>query len=203
LSVSGALPAIDAARLAPGFDNPVHDAQATFRAILDAMAHPGRPVELPGRFTPPVPLGAAMAAAALTLCDADTPLWLDATLAGCADFLRFHCGAALAAPGIAHFALIGAPDAMPSLETFALGSDEYPDRSATLIVEVERLRAGHGLTLSGPGVAGTALLDVARLPKRFWAERHLLAELFPRGLDLILTCGSRLAALPRTTRVGT
>ena len=91
---------------------------------------------------------------------------------------------------------------MPSLDAFALGSDEYPDRSATLIVEVERLRAGQGLTLSGPGIAGTALLEVSRLPERFWTERDLLGELFPRGLDLILTCGSRLAALPRTTRVG-
>jgi alpha-D-ribose 1-methylphosphonate 5-triphosphate synthase subunit PhnH len=196
------MPAIDATRLAPGFDNPIHDAQASFRAILDAMAHPGRPVELSGGLAPPAPLGMAMAAAALTLCDAETPLWLDAALAGCADFLRFHCGVALAAPGAAHFALIGEPDAMPSLDAFALGSDEYPDRSATLIVEVERLRAGQGLTLSGPGIAGTALLGVRGLPERVWAERQLLAELFPRGLDLILTCGSRLAALPRTTRVG-
>jgi alpha-D-ribose 1-methylphosphonate 5-triphosphate synthase subunit PhnH len=199
--MSDAAPAIDTTRLAPGFSDPVHDAQASFRAILDAMAHPGLPVELSARLAPPAPLGAAAAAVALTLCDAETPLWLDSALESCADYLRFHCGAPLATPDIAQFALIGAPAAPPSLDGFSLGSDEYPDRSTTLIVEVERLRAGHGMTLSGPGIAGTAQLELAGLPKQFWAERALLTELFPRGLDVIFTCDYRLAALPRTTRV--
>jgi alpha-D-ribose 1-methylphosphonate 5-triphosphate synthase subunit PhnH len=198
--IDSALP-IDAARLAPGFGDPVHDAQGTFRAILDAMAHPGRLVELPATLATPAPLGAAAAAVALTLCDRETPLWLDPRLAICADYLRFHCGAKLAPPDLAHFALIGDGHAMPSLDAFALGSDEYPDRSTTLIIEVERLQEGRGMTLSGPGIADTARLDVSGLPERFWAERALLAELFPRGLDVILTCGRSLAALPRTTRV--
>lgn len=199
--MSDAAPTIDVARLAPGFGDPVHDAQATFRAVLDAMSHPGRPVELPVRVAAPAPLGEAATAVVLTLCDAETPLWLDPILAASADYLRFHCGMTLSPPDTADFALIGDAQAMPSLDTFALGSDEYPDRSTTLIVEVERLRTGPGLSLSGPGIVGTALLDAAGLPKQFWAERHLLGELFPRGLDVILTCGSRLAALPRTTRV--
>jgi alpha-D-ribose 1-methylphosphonate 5-triphosphate synthase subunit PhnH len=194
-------PTIDVARLAPGFGDPVHEAQESFRAILDAMAHPGRLVELPAGLTAPAPLGTAAAAVALTLCDGETPLWLDPRLAACADYLRFHCGATLAPPDLAHFALIGDSHAIPSLDAFALGSDEYPDRSTTLIIEVERLRPGHGTTLSGPGIADIARLDVSGLPERFWAERALLAELFPRGLDVILTCGRALAALPRTTRV--
>lgn len=199
--MSDVAPAIDAARLAPGFADPVHDAQATFRAVLDAMSHPGRPLELPVRVAAPAPLGEAATAAVLTLCDAETPLWLDPILAASADYLRFHCGLTLAPPDTAHFALIGDARTMPSLDAFALGSDEYPDRSATLIIEVERLRTGPGLSLSGPGIVGTAQLDAAGLPKPFWAERHLLGELFPRGIDVILTCGSRLAAVPRTTRV--
>ncbi|HEX3499342.1 MAG TPA: phosphonate C-P lyase system protein PhnH [Stellaceae bacterium] len=193
--------AIDAARLAPGFGDPVHDAQATFRAVLDAMAHPGRLVELPARLAAPAPLGEAAIAVVLTLCDVETPLWLDPGLAPSADYLRFHCGVPLTSPDLAHFALIGDPHAMPPLDAFALGSDEYPDRSTTLIIEVEQLQAGRGMILSGPGIADTARLAVSSFPERFWAERQLLAELFPRGLDVILTCGSLLAALPRTTRV--
>ena len=50
------------------------------------------------------------------------------------------------------------------------------------------------------GIAGTAALTVAGLPGGFWAQRTALAPLFPRGLDVVLTCGGRLAALPRTTR---
>jgi len=44
-------------------------------------------------------------------------------------------------------------------------------------------------------------LVVDGVPARFWSEREALAELAPRGLDIIFTCGPHLAALPRTTRV--
>src|SRR5260370_27912876 len=101
-----AMPAAGFADLAPGFRDPVHDAQATFRAILDALAHPGRIVERPVALAgpAPAPLGDAAAAIALTLCDIDTPIWLDPGPAGCAHYLRFHCCAPLsAAPGAAHF----------------------------------------------------------------------------------------------------
>jgi alpha-D-ribose 1-methylphosphonate 5-triphosphate synthase subunit PhnH len=197
-----AMPAAGFADLAPGFRDPVHDAQATFRAILDALAHPGRIVERPVALagSAPAPLGDAAAAIALTLCDIDTPIWLDPGLAGCADYLRFHCGAPLsAAPGDAHFAFVSDPRNLPALDAFALGSDEYPDRSTTLIVEVAGLREGEGRTLSGPGIAGSARLAVAGLPDGFWRDRDELAVLMPRGLDVIFTCGPRLAVVPRTT----
>lgn len=196
------MPATGLAELAPGFRDPVHDAQATFRAILDALAHPGRIVERPAALaaSAPPPLGDAAAAVALTLCDMDTPIWLDSGLARCADYLRFHCGAPLvAAPGDAHFAFVSDPSTLPALDAFALGSDEYPDRSTTLVVEVAGLRAGEGHTLSGPGIAGSARLAVAGLPDGFWKEREMLAVLMPRGLDVIFTCGPRLAVVPRTT----
>jgi alpha-D-ribose 1-methylphosphonate 5-triphosphate synthase subunit PhnH len=197
-----AVPAAGLAELAPGFCDPVHDAQTTFRAVLDALAHPGRIVERPAALagSAPAPLGDAAAAIALTLCDMDTRIWLDSGLACCADYLRFHCGAPLAAaPGDAHFAFVSDPSALPALDAFALGSDEYPDHSTTLVVEVVGLRAGEGHTLSGPGIAGSARLAVPGLPDAFWGERELLAALMPRGLDVIFTCGPRLAVVPRTT----
>jgi alpha-D-ribose 1-methylphosphonate 5-triphosphate synthase subunit PhnH len=192
------------ADLVPGFRDPVHDAQASFRAILDAMAHPGRIRELPVSLAamPPAPLGIAAAAIALALCDIDTPIWLDLPLAAAAPYLAFHCGAPTAiGPTQARFAFAANAAALPPLESFALGSDEYPDRSTTLVVEVAGLIAGHGMRLTGPGIRDDALLSVAGLPARLWEERAMLAELLPRGLDMILVSGARLVALPRWTRV--
>ena len=194
----------DFAPLVPGFASPVHDAQACFRAVLDAMAHPGRIVTLPPRLAAPAPppLGAAAAAIALSLCDLDTAVWLDPALADAAPYLRFHCGCPIApAPALAQFAFATASQNLPPLDGFALGSDQYPDRSTTLIIEVAGLGSSSGRTLSGPGIDGTTLLSVEALPERFWSERALLGELLPRGIDVIFTCGARLAALPRSTRI--
>jgi alpha-D-ribose 1-methylphosphonate 5-triphosphate synthase subunit PhnH len=192
------------ADLVPGFGDPVHDAQASFRTILDAMAHPGHIKELPIDLAaaPPAPLGTAAAAIALALCDIDTPIWLGRPLAPVWPYLAFHCGApATADPAQARFAFAADPASLPPLESFALGSDEYPDRSTTLVIEVAGLIAGRGMRLAGPGIRGESLLSVAGLLAHFWEERAALAEILPRGLDVIFVSGSRLAALPRWTRV--
>jgi alpha-D-ribose 1-methylphosphonate 5-triphosphate synthase subunit PhnH len=190
------------ARLAPGFADPVRDAQACFRIVLDAMTHPGRIERLPTALSEALPLGPTAASIALSLCDIDTPVWLDAGLQAAAGYLAFHCGAPLAKTAAeARFAFIADPGAMPALDRFALGTDEYPETSATLVIEVTGLADGCGIVLCGPGIRDRAQLEVTGPPARFWAERAGLAELFPRGLDILFACGDRLAALPRSTRI--
>lgn len=184
------------------FGDSVGDAQAAFRLVLRCMAEPGTVLEL-SRLPAAVPgLGFAAAALALSLADFETPVWLGAGCRQAAAWLRFHCGTPIVIePAGARFAFAHADEALPDLEAFDLGSDEFPDRSATLIVELPTLRAGGGLRLSGPGIADVNHLQIAGLTPGFWARRAALAPLFPRGLDLIFTCGTHMAALPRTTRV--
>jgi alpha-D-ribose 1-methylphosphonate 5-triphosphate synthase subunit PhnH len=192
----------DFIHLNPGFADPVRDAQACFRAVLDAMAHPGRIGQLPSAFSGARPLGPAATSIALTLCDIDTRVWLDEASTAAAGYLAFHCGAPLArTPAEAGFAFVADATALPSLDSFALGTDEYPERSTTLVIEVAGLVDGSGVVLRGPGIPGEIRLGVAGLPARFWPERAALTELFPRGLDLLFVSGSRLAAVPRSTRV--
>jgi alpha-D-ribose 1-methylphosphonate 5-triphosphate synthase subunit PhnH len=194
---------LDIARLEPGFGDPVRGAQGCFRAVLDAMAHPGRIVALPTSLggAPPEPLGAATTAVVLALCDIDTPLWLDAKAVPTAGYFAFHCGAAVAeGPAEARFAVIADAANLPPLDRFALGSDEYPERAATLAIQVANLAEEAGVTLRGPGIRGEAALAVAGLPSRFWTERATLAALFPRGVDVVFVCGDRLVALPRSTQ---
>jgi alpha-D-ribose 1-methylphosphonate 5-triphosphate synthase subunit PhnH len=194
----------DFGRLEPGFADPVRDAQACFRTILEAMAHPGRIVTLPVSLVgaAPAPLGTGAASIALTLCDIDTPVWLDEASAGAAGYLAFHSGAPLAVnPGEAWFAFISDARALPQLNTFALGADDYPERSATVVIEIAGFAGGSGVTLRGPGIRDATRLGIAGLSARFWTERAALGELFPRGIDVLFVSGGNLAALPRSIRI--
>jgi alpha-D-ribose 1-methylphosphonate 5-triphosphate synthase subunit PhnH len=191
-------------QLEPGFTNPVGDAQACFRAVLDAMAHPGRIVRMPDAVPHEIPLGPAAASVALSLCDIDTPIWLDEASSAAGSYLTFHCGAPLAeTPAAAAFAFVADAATLPPLLSFSLGSDDYPERATTLVIEVAGISNKGGLIVRGPGILSEMQLSVAGLPERFWSERAALAELFPRGLDILFTCGSTLVALPRSTLIVT
>jgi alpha-D-ribose 1-methylphosphonate 5-triphosphate synthase subunit PhnH len=193
-----------AGALAPGFADPVHDAQRVFRAVLDAMAHPGRIVALPVDLDPPPPLSPGAAAVCLALLDFETRLWLqpEAALPPALDYLRFHCGCAPARHTLdAHFALITDARALPPLSAFHPGDPEYPDRAATLVVQASGLTDDGGVRLTGPGIAAEARLAVAGIPADFWVQRIDAQGDFPLGVDVIFVTGRRLAALPRSTRV--
>ena len=186
-----------------GFADPILDSQHTFRAVLTAMAHPGRVVEIGGALAPPPPLHPAAAAFALTLVDFETPVWTDRSIGAEAHaWLAFHTGAPVVErPDAARFALATDVACLPPLCMFDAGTDERPERSATLVIQVDGLRAGSGHGLTGPGIDGRTALDVTGVPPTFWEDlRHNHAR-FPRGVDIVLTAGIRLAALPRTTRV--
>lgn len=175
-------------------DAPVQSAHA-FRSLLTALATPGTLCPLAGA-TPPAPLSIAAGTALLTLCDATTPLHLagPADCPAVRDWVAFHIGAPLVAATSALFALGRSPDLHP-LNRFAIGQPDYPDRSATLIVEVNTL-ATDGPVLSGPGIATTARLSLPDTAA-FQANRAL----FPLGFDCLFTCGATVAGLPRSTHV--
>jgi alpha-D-ribose 1-methylphosphonate 5-triphosphate synthase subunit PhnH len=185
----------------PGLADPVRDSQVVFRAVLDAMAHPGRIVDVPGPCPVPARLDPAAAAVALSLIDFETPLWLDTDDPAVLEYVKFHCGCpVVAGPGQARFALATAPGSLPRLSAFDAGSDAFPDCSATLILQVSTLATGRGRTLTGPGIAGEARLDVTGLSAGFWADWAENHASFPRGVDVLLSAGTVIAALPRTTR---
>lgn len=192
-----------AASLPPGFNNPVDDAQQVFRAALQAFAHPGQLQTLPVTSGLPDGLSPALAALLLTLADPDTQVWLPAGVPAAARaFLRFHCGCPLTDDvGTAAFVCVPAGYAMPALADCAQGDPAFPDRSATLLVEVASLTDGDPLTLRGPGIDTTQLLRPAGLPADFRASWRANNAGFPLGVDLLLASGERFCALTRTTLV--
>lgn len=191
--------------VALAFADPVRDAQAAFRAVMNAMARPGSVQPIASLAGAPAPLSPTAAAIAVALADYETPLWLDPALAAAPDvgaWLTFHTGARIIAePASAAFALIADAAALPDLETFAQGTDIYPDRSTTLILQVASLTGGPALKLAGPGIAGHGHLAVAGLPADIAPRLAANHAHFPRGVDLVLAGSEGVAALPRTTRV--
>ncbi len=187
-----------------GFSDPVFQSQAAFRAVLAALSEPGLVCDLGDAAQAPQGLEVATALALLTLADYETPIWLPPTLrdgpAGA--WLRFHCGAALVDdPAAAAFAVIDGGSDAPLLSAFNAGDDQFPDRSTTVIVQCAALSGGAEVTLEGPGIAGTRAVSPAGLRPGFWAEVTANTALYPRGVDLILSHGSQVIGLPRSTQV--
>jgi alpha-D-ribose 1-methylphosphonate 5-triphosphate synthase subunit PhnH len=171
------------------------------------MARPGTVQHLPVFARPPAPLSAIAGAVALALCDNDTPLWLDPALQASVavkSWLGFHTGAPLAnTPADAHFALIASPAEMISLDGFSQGTQDYPDRSTTLILLVGDLASGAPILLEGPGIENSATIAPAQMPRHFVEQWKQNSQRFPRGVDIILATPDEVACLPRTTRIKT
>lgn len=185
--------------IAAGFVDPVHGSQRVFRGVLDAFSHPGRIVTLEDAPVAPGTLCRASAGFLLTFADSDTPIWLASEFDSQAvrDFVKFHTAAPIVADRAeAAYAFLPHGDASP-FDGFAIGTDAYPDRSATLVIEVPVLGAGTARTWRGPGIDGQARTAVAGLDGAFWqawADNHAL---FPCGVDVVFAAGSQLLALPR------
>ena len=193
------------AELPAGFADKVLSAQSVFRSVMDAMARPGSIQRIASTAGTPVGMMRGTAAIALTLFDHDTPVWLDSRMSATADaarWLKFHTSAPVVADSsIASFALIGDPQSLPALDRFAFGSNEYPDRSTTLILQVESLTDGPVVELQGPGIDGSAALRASIRPRDLFERLSINATLFPRGIDVVLVHDDSIVAIPRTTRL--
>ncbi|WP_404864047.1 phosphonate C-P lyase system protein PhnH [Georhizobium sp. MAB10] len=184
--------------------DPVFRAQANFRALMDALSRPGTIQRLVVDEDAGA-IDADLAAIALTLIDHETSLWLSPSLADdrkVREWLAFATGAPLVdAPERAAFALVAEADPLPDLRAFGQGTQEYPDRSTTIVKACGGLTHGPRLACSGPGIKTSATVAPAGLGADFverWAENRAL---FPRGVDLILCAGGAVMGMPRTLTI--
>lgn len=177
---------------AGGFDvAPAQSAEA-FRAIMEAMARPGTLHDISGAQAPG--LSVAGSTVLLVLSDPDTGVYLagDLDTPDLRNWIAFHTGAPVVAPNEADFALGVWAQLLP-LKTYKNGTAEYPDRSATLIVEGPRTEP---VLLAGPGIKDSAPMTVPAV-----AALQANAAQFPLGLDFIFTHGAQVAALPRSSQI--
>lgn len=188
-----------------GFADPVLQSQTAFRAVLDALANPGTLQTLAMPQAAPVGMAAELVSILLTLCDHDTSLWLDPALradAALVNFLAFHTAAPLTeSPTAATFAAAASAAQLPALSRFNLGTQEYPDRSTTIVLALPALSGGPALRLRGPGIKDHIAISPQGLPADFVAQWSANRELFPRGVDLLLVADGQVMGLPRSTRI--
>ncbi|MGB4780228.1 phosphonate C-P lyase system protein PhnH [Microbacterium sp.] len=194
----------------PGFTDAVGDAQRTFRAVLDAMARPMLAQAIPAvqgerPFSAPAPLGAGAGAILLTLCDAQTPIWLDRALRFSKEvesWVRFHTGAPLVdSPTDALFVIASSPSVAPDLHELAQGTDQEPHTSATVLIDATGTGPVGRFAVSGPGVDGEIDWDGVGLNTRLLDQWDANREQFPRGVDIILADETSVRAVPRTTKI--
>ncbi|HEX3549898.1 MAG TPA: phosphonate C-P lyase system protein PhnH [Candidatus Elarobacter sp.] len=173
------------------FADPVEASQTVFRALLDAMARPGRIVDLPSP---------AIEAIALTLFDADVTVWT-APADPRRDWLRARCGCRVVDhPADAAYAVVSALSSLPPLDAFELGTPVEPERSTTIVLGVASLRGGRAAVLHGPGIDGTVKVT-PRVPPSFWTRWSENARRSPLGVDVILVDDGGALALPRSAQV--
>ncbi|GAB5431562.1 MAG: phosphonate C-P lyase system protein PhnH [Epibacterium sp.] len=178
-----------------GFADPAVASAHAFRAAMDAMARPGEIREITGG-SAPEGLSQAAASLILTLADPETGLFLapDVDSAALRGWITFHTGAPIVPAAKADFA-VGGWDALMPIDQYRIGTSEYPDRSATLVVELVEFAASNA-TLTGPGIKDSVRMN---LPDVALMQRNSM--LYPLGVDLFFTCGSEVSALPRSTQI--
>jgi alpha-D-ribose 1-methylphosphonate 5-triphosphate synthase subunit PhnH len=155
-------------------------AQRAFRAVLDALAHPGTPTTLPRAGQVPAALLPVLA-----LADLDTPVCVLGDRGDTwADALTTATSAPAAPPGSAR--LVAALRRLEPGELAALrtGSAAAPEDAALVALAVPALAGGPALRLSGPGNPGTRTITPHGLPADLVAARARAA--FPAGADLLL-----------------
>ncbi|MGF1444615.1 MAG: phosphonate C-P lyase system protein PhnH [Pikeienuella sp.] len=185
--------------LTGGFPDQGQTAAKAFRQAMAALSTPGTIMRLAGA-CPPEGISPAAGTLFLVLADADTALWLPPRLAEgpVAQWLRFHTNAPRGDARSARFA-VGHWSELAPLARWPAGTPTYPDRSATLFVELDALEGGEPVGLRGPGIRDTVCVAPA-LPDGAWAEISKNAAGFPLGVDLFLCAGDRILGLPRSTR---
>jgi len=198
--------------LGRGFSQPALCSQSVFRHVLAALSLPASlqvldPAAALQGMDPPQGAHPAAAAVLLALLDQDCKLWLSPGFmhSDAAPWLRFHTGCTVVSElAEADFAWVAAACEVPPLSRFPQGNPQYPDQSATCIVQVDGLQApdpAMAWTLSGPGVNGCAQLQVDGLGAEFLAQWRASQLHFPCGVDFLFTHGQTFVGLPRSTQI--
>ena len=180
-----------------------HQAQDVFRVLLDCMAQPGKVGQLQLENSDSGDDDKILAVLE-SLVDQEVAVWVCPGLSErIGQTLLSRTRVRQAHLSQADYVVADRAGLPAAISGARIGSIEYPDEGATLIISCNSLADGPvELTLSRPGVSGTAQLRVAGVPG---GDFQALAERnadFPLGLDLTLVSwDGMVACIPRSTQI--
>lgn len=166
-------------------DPAAHD-HFVFRAVLAALAHPGRRFDLP--------VGDGALEVVWSLYETRTPL----CGVGPWELPPDACEVDI---GQAELLLVAGTSSGGLIDDAFRGTEVQPELAATVLYSVGGDAPATSVRLSGPGVDGELATNLALDAEELAARALACAEL-PLGIDcLIATADGGLVGLPRTTRV--
>ncbi len=188
-----------------GFTDAIHHSQQWFRVLLEAMSRPGT-IQLPTAdactLSPIPPLSATSAALALTLLDNGTSVWLQEPEHSMVCWLRFHCGCPVEATiGEAAFLFVTDGKQLPDLACAAVGTMEYPDRSAMVVIQVTSFDGPPWIMLSGPGIQESFQVAAKGVDNDLWDILEQNSQGFPLGFDTVLSAPEGVVCIPRSATI--
>ncbi|MDR1487616.1 MAG: phosphonate C-P lyase system protein PhnH [Deltaproteobacteria bacterium] len=187
-----------------GFTDYCLSSQIVFRWALQALSSPTSEISADSRafFQDSPPLPPLMAALALTLTDHHTPVWISDNYHDAKSWLSFHQGVVVTeTPSEALFFIISSCSEIPPLEYLKIGTERYPDHSATFILEKSASNKGPSLTATGAGIKEKTIFSNHDFSYEFvslWAKN---TASYPTGIDILLAGESTLIGLPRTVKL--
>jgi alpha-D-ribose 1-methylphosphonate 5-triphosphate synthase subunit PhnH len=167
-------------------------ARETFLALMWALSYPGRPQQLPESSA----MTGALARIGDTLLDLETSFYTpDTELARILE----RTGARHLSPADAAYHFYPTLTGPTDLSAASIGSMLYPDTAATIFIGCT-FDSPTPLRLTGPGIDGTITIAPAGVPADLWTLRASRVR-YPLGWELLLTDGTQIIGLPRSTRI--
>lgn len=172
-----------------------HTQRRVFRTVIEALARPGRWLEVDADIgEAPTWLGVLAA-----MCDASISLADPLNLLSARD-RRFLASPARPVQD-ADIIVYDAAAAPPNDFSPKRGALISPEDGATLVLAATRSEGGRIVTVAGPGVDGERVMATGDMHPDWLDRRAEWVGLFPLGVDMVVCAPGKMLALPRSSRI--
>lgn len=186
--------------------NEVFDAQIIFRKIMDSMARPGKINNIADiQITPPEYLNKSSALIGFSLLNSDVTFFSVNNQDEVNEYLKINTSSIpVLKVENASYVFISGNSASEIVRNIKKGELEYPEDSATLIIDVEKIEKlpigqTFEIVLKGPGVKTEETVYVKGITKEILEEIKIANREYPLGIDVILSdVDGNITCIPRT-----